>query len=175
MRLPLRRASLALRLGKHHHLDAVVRHALRHSLVGCDHLAAEVLALDCKGAAAVPNPAKGLRRISAEPSNKKVENLFILDPVPMRWIGHKYVRMRVQDLALAAFTDMSKYSSTARSTRPASASHKLLFCGEQTSWISWLCRRPWPGDRCRSTLGNAPVPIRCAYLSIDLFAPCQSM
>ena len=48
----------AVLVGEHDDLDAVVRHALGHALVGCHHAAAEilVLALDGERTAAVPDP-----------------------------------------------------------------------------------------------------------------------
>ena len=51
-------------VGEHDDLDAVVRHALGHALVGCHHAAAKilVLALDGERTAAVPDPVGELWR-----------------------------------------------------------------------------------------------------------------
>jgi hypothetical protein len=81
-------------MGEHDDLDAVVRHALGHALIGGHHAAAEVLALtlDGQGAAAVPDPVGELRRrVLAQPGDEKLKDLLILDRVAVGRVGDEDV------------------------------------------------------------------------------------
>ena len=81
-------------MGEHDDLDAVVRHAFGHALVGGHHAAAEilVLALDRERAAAVPDPVGELWwRILPQPGDEEVEDLLVLHRVAVRWVGDEDV------------------------------------------------------------------------------------
>ena len=85
-------------VGEHDDLNAVVRHALGHALVGGHHAAAEilVLALDGERAAAVPDPVGELwRRVLAQPGDEEVENLFVLHRVTVGRVGDEDVVVSV--------------------------------------------------------------------------------
>ena len=81
-------------MSEHDDLDAVVRHAFGHALVGGHHAAAEilVLTLDGKRAAAVPDPIGKLRRrVLAQPGDEEVQNLLVLHRIAIRRVGHENV------------------------------------------------------------------------------------
>ena len=89
---------------EHDDLNAVVRHAFGHALVGGHHAATEVLvlALDGKRAATVPDPVGELgRRVLTQPGDEEVENLLVLHCVSVGWIGHEDIARCIEADPLA--------------------------------------------------------------------------